>query len=535
MSVYYRATQPYDDEAIAAANAAVAPETGGRRLTMGPEDEELRKKWIQAYKDAGGKVVEVRPGKKPTSCVDDCAIEKTVTARIVTVTFRSDHLDDRGKKLLKRASTQPIEIHKKAGTTVTEDSKLGDTFTEYMKPEWDVARGGSSDSHPISHTKAKKIKIEVEMEFTVTPEGQTASLTEVSGDSDDDYLTFEKSYSRTVRTQRITVPGLTSKGALPNHVDLLKGNIDWSVMVDGKEIKVGTTGEHTIYVTFDKPFGKMKSPINNIFAETGPTQIVTDQRLEYSVQGASGTGESDEQECVDAIFVELMRRRVGYVLTRRWENSPLDNTGITPKPSLHHYLWLCNAGDGEGECHNIAAAFALACRILGVKGSFDVGYMFPWPSRAGAPRSSGSITWYNESHPDYPKSGKSRTGKNILGKYSPDGYTNRYIRNHTGEGHSFEALLFLDSTGAANNFEGVAAYKKKALYAIGDDVFDKYSDPNDNATTYYADRVISTGIRRTISDETIGGFDLVFMDASSFANCDKPYPWKSAKEFRWEE
>lgn len=524
---YYRATKPYNDEAIAAANAAVAPETGGRPLTMGPEDEELRKKWMEAYKAAGGNVVEVKPkGKKPDDCIDPCPIEKTVTAKIVTLTFRSDHLASGGKKLLKRASKASVEINKIVSgsppAVSTQDSNYGDTFTEYMKPEWDVARGGSSDSHPISHTKAQNIKIDVEIEFTVTPEGQTAALSEVSGVSSDSYLTFKKSHSKTVKTQRIKVPGLVSEGRLPNHVDLLQSNIDWSVVVDGEEMSIGSTGEHKIYVTFDKPFGKMQMPRDNLFAETGADQIVTDHRLEYSVLGAQGTGKVDEQECVDAIFLELMKRGVGYVLSRRWTHS-VDDTGITPKPSLHHYLWLCNSNLGQGECHNIAASFALACRILGVKGAFEVGYMFPWPSRA-------------EDHPTYSKTGKSPTGKNVLGKYSPDGFTNRYIRVHAGEGHASEALVFLDGTGAANNFEGVAAYKKKALYAIGDDVFDTHAAPDDNASAYYSSRDSSSGgIRRPITDENKGAFDLVFSDQTSHARCDKPYPWKAAKEFRWEE
>ena len=66
MSEYRRATEPLDPEAMRAANAAMSDETGGRRLTMGPEDLELRKKWMDAYIAAGGDYKVVKPsGKNP--------------------------------------------------------------------------------------------------------------------------------------------------------------------------------------------------------------------------------------------------------------------------------------------------------------------------------------------------------------------------------------------------------------------------------------------------------------------------------------
>lgn len=53
-----RAAKPLDPEAVRRANEAVAAETGGRPLTMGPEDAEARKRWMDAYAAAGGAVVE---------------------------------------------------------------------------------------------------------------------------------------------------------------------------------------------------------------------------------------------------------------------------------------------------------------------------------------------------------------------------------------------------------------------------------------------------------------------------------------------
>ncbi len=483
---FERATQPLDPDAVAAANAATAADTGGKPIRM--DQTELRKKWMAAYKAAGGKVETVGHRRKaPIDTEGCCPSKKTVTGKIVSVTFLSDHQAG-GGKLIKRAVPQHISIKYKTGVdantgketfiTKERDSRYGDAFTEFLKPEWDVARGGSADSHPISHTKNQQVRVSIKIDFTVTPDGETASLTGVTGTGSDDYLSFEKSVSQSVGTQRVEITGLVSKDTLPNFVDRLEGSIDWTAEAEGEQITLGTSGTHVIYVTLDKPFGKMACPWDNTFAETGADQVVTETRLKYSVLAAKGTGSVDEQESVDSIFVKLMQLGVGYILDRRWV-AGVDTTGITPKPSLHHYLWLCDRSYGQGECHNIAAAMALACRIIGVKGAFDVGYMYPWPSRS--------------EDSAYSKSGlKTSSGKFILGKLNQ-----RYTRDHSQQsGHGTESLVFLDGGGFANNFEGVLAYKKTALYAIGDDVFDSSSsDANENATSYFASRDTGNGIR----------------------------------------
>lgn len=67
-----------NQEAIKAANAAIAKETGGRPLTMKPEDTELRKKWMDAYIKAGGEYKVVKPkGTTPKSPVQPCPLSKS--------------------------------------------------------------------------------------------------------------------------------------------------------------------------------------------------------------------------------------------------------------------------------------------------------------------------------------------------------------------------------------------------------------------------------------------------------------------------
>ena len=42
-------------------------------------------------------------------------------------------------------------------------------------------------------------------------------------------------------------------------------SIDWTAEAEGEQIAIGTSGTHVIYVTLDKPFGKMACPWDNTF------------------------------------------------------------------------------------------------------------------------------------------------------------------------------------------------------------------------------------------------------------------------------
>ena len=539
-----RAVQPLDPAAVAAADAELAKITGGRKLTMKPEDAALRKQWMDAYRDAGGKVEETgKSHKKPKSCKGGCPHEKTVTGAIATVTFRSDHLDAGGLKLLKKAKEIPLKITEfgsdgkvkkdAAGDPVMRDytSKLGDDFEELKKPEWDVGRGGASDSHPVSHTRGLKVTVDIAIDFTVTPAGETATLEKILGNATGrgggaGHLRFEADKTATFGTERVTLTGLVNDWELAKYVHYIEEEIDWIATVEGEEINLGKSGKHRVYVTLDTPGGKMECPSDNDFAETGPIQVITETRLETGVLAAWGTGETEERECVDAVFEAMRYYSIGYFLGTRWELDPRDNTFIAPKPSLHHYLWLCNVAEGLGECHNIAASFALYCRIVGVKKSFAVGCMYPWPGREDAPPNDRVTT-------------NSASGKNVLGNLDI-----RKTRSHDihGPPPRTEKLIFIDGRGKGNNFEGVLVYDGKGLYAIGDDIFDRFADPHDNASEYYGQRTMrpaatsdfTKGVFRSPpSDLSKGAFELSF--SSRRGRCANPYDGKTGEKFKWEE
>ena len=71
------AKRPLDPAAVAAADAELAKITGGRPLTMGPEDAELRALWMDHYLAAGGELEGEDWGESdPEGPVEECPEEE---------------------------------------------------------------------------------------------------------------------------------------------------------------------------------------------------------------------------------------------------------------------------------------------------------------------------------------------------------------------------------------------------------------------------------------------------------------------------
>lgn len=96
MSEYRKAINLNDKknkEAVQKANAAVAKETGGRQLTMGPEDADSRKKWMDAYIAAGGEYKVVKPsGKNVKSHKNLCVLNRY---KLIDLTLTVDAPNDK--------------------------------------------------------------------------------------------------------------------------------------------------------------------------------------------------------------------------------------------------------------------------------------------------------------------------------------------------------------------------------------------------------------------------------------------------------
>src|SRR5262245_28021861 len=120
---YRRATRPLNTDAVKAANAAVAAETGGRPLTLGPEDAALRKKWMDAYIAAGGKYEEVSPGgsapgEVKTPCPPSSPPERPIDGPAVQEGMRQAWEDSQ--------ADDPDNRHEEGGYIVrNEDGSLG--------------------------------------------------------------------------------------------------------------------------------------------------------------------------------------------------------------------------------------------------------------------------------------------------------------------------------------------------------------------------------------------------------------------------
>jgi hypothetical protein len=109
--------------------------------------------------------------------------KKGVVGRIVAVTFRSDHLDAAGKKLIRPSA-----------------GNFADATSEFLKPEWDETRS-NFNVFPISQTKAESVKVDIDIVFTINPLKGTALLTGITGISTGhDFLSFDKVLSQPIKT-----------------------------------------------------------------------------------------------------------------------------------------------------------------------------------------------------------------------------------------------------------------------------------------------------------------------------------------------
>jgi hypothetical protein len=130
MSEYRRATEPLNPEAVKAANAAVSDETGGRRLTMGPEDAELRKKWMDAYIAAGGEYKVVKPsGKSPKDPNAHCPPKGKIKLVELVEVVRQDK-----EKWVSGAGMNTTKIAKSIGRT----AKDGADYKQYINLDRDL-------------------------------------------------------------------------------------------------------------------------------------------------------------------------------------------------------------------------------------------------------------------------------------------------------------------------------------------------------------------------------------------------------------
>lgn len=458
---------------------------------------------------------------------------------IFSLTFNSDHRDPQGKKLLRKATPKAVTIEGQAYNSVySEENSL-----EMPKPDW-LGSANSQRNDPITHTAGQRIYIDAEIKFKNLPGGK-AILKRIYTDSQIGAFQFDvgQNSKAIANNETVKLSNVISKNNCWSIVGRFDGTIKWLAEIDGlpSPVFLGYSGPHTVFTTISPPSGQAEweliTDVNGQkrqhFAERGNKQIVTISRIEFACRAAQGA--SNQKDIADRVFQYLKNPlNVNYMLQRQWlpqnERRPDSyKPGVTPYPTLEHYLWLCNIDKARGECHVIAAAFRLICRMLGVTDPMEVGYMMPLPGRL-------------ESPPNYPRRIGTLKGKlNVQSKRTPLG-----------------TLAFFDGNGSPNQFEGVVIFQK-GLYAIGDAIFDRFpkakpdsgdpidgTDEDKNASDYFTLRAIpkKTDIRSKITDHNAGLFDLAWVDNDGKL-LPIQYPWKTmpngqpnmseSQMFRWED
>lgn len=141
MSEYRKAInldKPSNQEAVKKANAAIAPKTGGKQLTMGPEDADSRKKWMDAYIAAGGEYKVVKPsGKSPKDPNAHCPPkDKIKLVELVEVVTQDE------EKWVSSAGMNTTKIAKSIGRT----AKDGPDYKQYINLDKDLE--GQNKRHP---------------------------------------------------------------------------------------------------------------------------------------------------------------------------------------------------------------------------------------------------------------------------------------------------------------------------------------------------------------------------------------------------
>lgn len=222
-----RARKPIDPDAARAADEAIASETGGRPLTMGPEDEALREKWMDAYIANGGKLKgdKAKPGRKPkpdpTDPVEPCP-KRLEWIRLVSLEYKTDH------RLIK-----------------DEESDWTNTGNLYPTPHW---KEGMDEAHPITHNMDEKV--ELKLVFEAGPDGACAESGDILGIGPDG-IQFKSPATFAPGTLSLR---LKSDRKLPREVTDYYLFIDWSVKTPPASYS-GTTGGWC-YLTMDDPKDK---------------------------------------------------------------------------------------------------------------------------------------------------------------------------------------------------------------------------------------------------------------------------------------
>ena len=336
-----RLQRPLDREAVKTANEKLweqYPELNRRKLTMSREDYKYRNAWVRAYVDAKGKTEEPKPAAPPKRPAEKCDACRKLTAKLISVTFTSDH------GLL---------------TDKTDDwKKGGQLFESKDKHEWT-----KDHSFPISHTKKKKITLTVE--FEVTPAGAPPDSGTVTGNGGIGALTFNGSIQ--LAPGRVAA-SLTADEELADRVQALKNkSIKWTVRGSRASSEAGTSNKHTIYVTMDTPKNEGKQ-------EDG----VTLKRMDKAVELVSAANSTNPHRIVAHLMgmFEFYTLKRNPAVPKKYKHPTYFNT--------HGGAWpMADFIKQTGECQAIVRFVRGVIKQVGCPGKAETVIVWSDPNVSG--------------------------------------------------------------------------------------------------------------------------------------------------------
>ena len=212
------------------------------------------------------------------------------------------------------------------------NSDWTDAGTLYTEPEW-ISKPAPTpnQNYPISHTK--NIALQVDVIVLVQPGGLKFNLV---GDGPTDYVDFIANNCTSTGSDQSVL--ITANAPLPNNVDTLEESINWKVVFTSpnpaKEISLGTSGPHKIYVTYGTPSGS----------------VVTEKRISWTCEKADGVVTSEQ-------VADGMHNAIGDPVDPPYEPGE--------KPTLGSG-WTLMSSTTYGWCDQQADLMGLAVKMQGV-------------------------------------------------------------------------------------------------------------------------------------------------------------------------
>ena len=383
MGEQLRATRPLNEDAVRAANAAV----GGKKLGTGPEDGDLREKWMEAYVAAGGKAVPVVPkGRSPGGAVCACPDKPILTVTLVSVTFTTDH----GLLTDKYTSSEDRK------DALDRWMPGGKKYSERDPKEW-------TRDHNFSISQTKNTMLSIIAEFEAGPADAAPASGSITGTSERwtflGRATFRPTNSAKTNTIKVPMKG----DLLPEEIQRLDETLKWEIDIGGRTF-TARSGPHTVYVTYDTP--RAVGDRQDIDLDTGEISFrpqplgITLKRMDKAVELVEPRDTTEpifrtihefdpaNPKTLKGVDVELNRpHAIVYKLMRMFKDYEL-NPDVTLAEFSHPVYMNSGRGGSWGiadyikesaECQAIVRFVTNIINQLGVPGKAETIYVFAKP------------------------------------------------------------------------------------------------------------------------------------------------------------